>query len=374
VPSRRADALGRRSLLVVVAAPIAVAGVIGAVALAAPAIAAGPNTPLPFPTVCGSTSTSASASASATPSTKGSSPGAITKKNPGTTPSPSASSPGASASPSASSSDTTGAANAPNGSAPSTPAPSPSASSPSSSGGFWGWLNGVWTWIFGSVQLPKAPAAPVLAAANTNSGSNAGAASVQTTSSKPVVPPKITTNTKAPALAVPSPTTPTSTGSPSCVPSSSVKRAAVAAAAGNVAAQTPWHLSTPSMTQYNLTYNGITTIQTVGGGSLQVLDFTASKVTLVSMVTFSQQGGGKLQYVDGGPNQTVTLNNVHLWTTELKANLLGLIPVDYTPSSPPPLIPGLTIPIPLLFTSVEADNAFLSTQSIVIPGFNGHGN
>jgi hypothetical protein len=372
VPSRRSDALGRRTVLVAIAAPIAAAGVIGAVALAAPALAAGPTTPLPFPTVCGSTTAArTSASASPTPSTTGSSAKAVTKKTAGSTPSPGASSPSASASPSASGG--TGAANAPNGGGPATPTPSPSASSPSSSGGFWGWLNGVWTWIFGAAQLPHAPAAAVLGAANAHSGSNVGAASVQTTGSKPVVLPKITTGGKAPALAVPSPTTQTSTGSPSCVPSSAVKRDA-ATSGGNVAAQVPWHLSTPSMTQYNLTYNGTTTINTVGGGSLQVLDFTASKVTLVSMITFSQQGGGKLQYVDGGQNQTVTLENVHLWTTELKANLLGLIPVDYTPSSPPPLPVGLTIPIPLLFTSVEADNAFLSTQSIVIPGFNGHGN
>ena len=374
MPSRRSDALGRRGVLVVIAAPIAVAGVIGAVALAAPAIAAGPNTPLPFPTVCGSTTaTSTSASASATPSTTGSSAKAATKKTAGPTPTPGASSLSASASPSASASGSTGAANAPNGGDPATPTPSPSTSSPSSSGGFWGWLNGIWTWIFGSAPLPKtSSAAPAVAAANTNSGTNVVAA-VQTTSSKPVVLPKVAAGTKAPALAVPGPTTPTSTGSPSCVPSSAVKRNA-ATTGGDVAAQTPWHLSTPSMTQYNLTYNGITTIKTIDGGSMQVLDFTASKVTLVSMVTFSQQGGGKLQYVDGGQNQTVTLENVHLWTTELKGNLLGLIPVDYTPNSPPPLIPGLTIPIPLLFTSVEADNAFLNTQSIVIPGFNGHGN
>ena len=372
MPSRRSDALGRRGLLVVIAAPIAVAGVIGAVALAAPAIAAGPNTPLPFPTVCGSNAaTSASGSASPTPSTTGSSAGAVTKKGASTSPSPGASSP--SASPSASATDSTGAANAPNGGDPSTPTPSPSTSSPSSSGGFWGWLNGVWTWIFGSAQVTKTPSAPAVAVADTHSGSTAGAANVQVANVKSAVLPKVATTTKAPALAVPSPTSPTSAGSPSCVPSSSVKRDA-ATSGGDVAAQIPWHLSTPSMTQYNLTYNGVTTIKTVSGGSLQVLDFTASKVTLVSMVTFSHQALGKLQYVDGGQNQTVTLNNVHLWTTELKANLLGLIPVDYTPSSPPPLIPGLTIPIPLLFTSVEADNAFLSTQSIVIPGFNGHGN
>jgi hypothetical protein len=104
-----------------------------------------------------------------------------------------------------------------------------------------------------------------------------------------------------------------------------------------------------------------------------VLDFTADKVTLLSMVTYSHQGGTELQYVNGGSNQTVTLETVHLLTTTMTAKLYGLIPVTFSPSSPPPLLVGLTVPIPILFTDVAADNAFLTTQTIVIPGFNGHG-
>lgn len=174
--------------------------------------------------------------------------------------------------------------------------------------------------------------------------------------------------------AAPATPTPTPTATATCVPKSAIK-ANTATSDGNVAAEIPWHLSTPSMTMYSLTYNGITTIKTVNG-SMQVLDFTAAKVTLLSMVTFSQQGGGKLQYVNGGPNQTVTLTNAHLWTTSMSADVLGLIHQTFTPASPGLLVAlqGITIPLPLLFTNVEADNAFLSTQSIVIPGFDGHGN
>jgi hypothetical protein len=128
---------------------------------------------------------------------------------------------------------------------------------------------------------------------------------------------------------------------------------------------------------YNLTYNGVTTVKT-DNGTVQALDFTAEKVTLLSMVTFSHQGGTKLQYVDGGQNQTVTLENVHLLTTSMTADVLGLLHLTFTPTSTPTallgLLQGVTVPIPLLFTNVEADNAFLNTQSISIPGFNGHGN
>jgi hypothetical protein len=177
--------------------------------------------------------------------------------------------------------------------------------------------------------------------------------------------------------AAPSPPSPAPTGSVGCVPSSAAKQGA-ASSDGNTAAEIPWHLSTPSMTMYNLTYNGITTIRTINGGSLRVLDFTAQKVTLLSMVTFSHQGGRNLQFVDGGRNQTVTLTRVHLLSTSLTADVLGLLHLTFTPTSTPTallgLLQGVTVPIPLLFTHVEADNAFLSTTSIVIPGFNGHGN
>ncbi len=144
---------------------------------------------------------------------------------------------------------------------------------------------------------------------------------------------------------------------------------------GLVAAEDPWHLGASSMTMYNLTYLGTTTVRTAGG-SQQVLEFTAAKVTLVSMVTYSKQKDGKRQYVNGGKNRTVTLTNVHLWSKSMTADVLGLVHQTFTPDSPGLLtaLRGVTIPIPLLFTDVEADNAFLSVKTIVIPGFSGHGN
>jgi hypothetical protein len=173
--------------------------------------------------------------------------------------------------------------------------------------------------------------------------------------------------TGADAQASPSPTA-------SCLPASKIKKN-TATSDGNTAANLPWHLSTPSMTMYSLTYNGVTTIQTADGPE-QVLDFTAAKATLLSMVTYSQQGGGKVQYVDGGKGQTVTLENVHLWSTSFTADVLGLIHQTFTPANPGLLtvLRGITIPLPLLFTNVEADNAFLNTGTIAIPGFDGHGN
>ena len=363
MPSRRTDAIGRRAV-VAVAVPTALAGVAGTLVLATPAHAASPSPTLPFATsICGTASPSAKASPS--PSAKSQSPSATPKPSTSTSTTPKNAPASPSASPSASAS--TNAA----GQAGTATTPTPDAStSSSSSGGFWGWVNGVWTWIFGSAQVTHS-SAPAVQAAAPRTGTSTSA----NTANKVV--PAIVSKAASPIKKVAAPSTTTSpTADPSCVPSSAVKRNA-ATSTGDIAAEIPWHLSTPSMTMYNLTYNGITSIKT-DNGSIQALDFTAEKVTLVSMVTFSHQGGTKLQYVDGGQNQTVTLENVHLLTTSMTADVLGLLHLTFTPTSTPTqllgLLEGVTVPLPLLFTNVEADNAFLNTGSIVIPGFNGHSN
>ncbi|HEU5425666.1 MAG TPA: hypothetical protein VFU74_02280 [Actinocrinis sp.] len=379
--ARRTDGTSRRAL-VAVATPITLAAVAGALTLAAPANAAGTSSALPFPTSVCSTSSPASTSPSASASRSATATPQASASASGSTKANTTKSTGTSASPSASASASNSAAAASAGAA-AAPTPTPSAST-TSSGGFWGWLNGVWTWIFGSEQLPKAGAAPVLGAAvNTSTGTMGGAASsvasvVRQGAAKVG---SVTSGTKSvthsgavkqAATGAGAQATPSPTGS--CLPRSQIK-ANTASSDGNTAANLPWHLSSPSMTMYSLTYNGVTTIQTVDGPE-QVLDFTAAKVTLLSMITYSQQGGGKIQYVDGGKGQTVTLENVHLWSTSFTADVLGLIHQTFTPANPGLLtvLRGITIPLPLLFTNVEADNAFLNTGTIAIPGFDGHGN
>jgi hypothetical protein len=130
------------------------------------------------------------------------------------------------------------------------------------------------------------------------------------------------------------------------------------------------------MLMYDLTYNGVKTVQvwnssTKSYDSEQILDFTASKLTIESMVTYSIQNGQTV-YNNAGAGTTTTLIDPHLMVVKLTAQLLGLIPQTYTPSNPPPLPPGLTIPlIPILFTDVTSQIAFLNTGTITVPGFNG---
>lgn len=130
------------------------------------------------------------------------------------------------------------------------------------------------------------------------------------------------------------------------------------------------------MLMYDLTYNGVKTVSvwdssTSSYTTEQVLDFTASKLTITSMVTYSIQNGQTV-YNNAGSGTTTTLIDPHLMVVKMTADLLGLLPQTYDPSNPPPLPVGLTIPlIPILFTDVTTQLAFLNTDTISVPGFDG---
>jgi hypothetical protein len=134
-------------------------------------------------------------------------------------------------------------------------------------------------------------------------------------------------------------------------------------------------METSDLTMYDLTYNGVKTVQVWNGSAYeaeQVLDFTASRLTIVSMVTYSIFNGQTV-YNDAGAGTTTTLINPHLMVTKMSASLFGLIPQTYTPTNQPPLPVGLTIPlIPVIFTGVTTQLAYLHTDSISVPGFDGH--
>ncbi|HEY3872323.1 MAG TPA: hypothetical protein VGM10_28430 [Actinocrinis sp.] len=142
-------------------------------------------------------------------------------------------------------------------------------------------------------------------------------------------------------------------------------------------------MQSPSVVMYDLTYHGVTTIESYDASDgrcdtpVSVLNFTMSKITIDSMVTFSHVGAGMLQYNNGGKGETSTLTNVQLYVTSMQANVLGLIGLTFTPTSTPTLLLGLlqgfTVPIPLLFTDVNTNIAFLNSGSIAVPDFAGYG-
>jgi hypothetical protein len=172
-----------------------------------------------------------------------------------------------------------------------------------------------------------------------------------------------------------------SSSTPDCISSASAAALASKAAAsgtseGVSAGTIPWVMKTSTLSLYDLTYNGVKTVSVYDSSSgkytdEQVLDFTASKVTIESMITYSIQNG-KTVYNNAGSGTTTTLIDAHLMTVSLSGSLFGLIPQTYTPTNQPPLPVGLTIPlIPVVFTGVTTQLAFLNTGSISVPGFDG---
>ena len=339
-----------RRALVAVAVPTTMAALLCTATLAGTAFASGSSSSATAPcsTVSGTPATGKSATG--TPTTAAPTAGGTAKPTvaPTSTPVPTAT---ATSDKGSSSTPTT---------APPTPTASATASGP---GGIWGWLNGVWQLLFPSTDQVSDNAPHPAAAGALHDQPVADSGSNHTSPAKPGTvksnPVKKTDST------------------PGCAPTTAVPlHKDEAAPAQAVGAIIPWHLSTPSMTMYGLTFNGVDTINTVNGAE-QVLDFTVNKVDIESMVTYSYPGGpnGPRQYNNAGSGTTTVLTNVHLWTTTMTASVYGLIQVTLTPTSPITTIlgvaQGFTIPIPVVFTDVNADNALLSSGGLNVPGFAG---
>jgi hypothetical protein len=220
----------------------------------------------------------------------------------------------------------------------------------------------VWTWIFSDAPLATHPAVNAVAPVNPGNGGHFE-------------------NADAALGAKQDSGTTTTTASPDCLSSASAAALASKAAAGGtsegVAAGTvPWVMKTPVLTMYDLTYNGVKTVSVLDSSTgkytdEKVLDFTASKLTIQSMVTYSIQNGQTV-YNNAGSGTTTTLVDPHLMTVSLSGSLFGLIPQTYTPTNQPPLPVGLTIPlIPVVFTGVTSQLAYLHTGTISVPGFDG---
>ncbi len=356
-----------------IAVPGTVAVLLAGAYVATPALAAtsSTSTSLPFPSVCPTEQSASSGTGTGTTSTTSSSPSTSSGS---ASSSPSTESSSASASPTptatASANASTSASAAANvavggGSPSATPSTSATNSatasasaSASSSSGFWGWLNGVWTWIFSdseqsdTAQSSAQDAVAPLSAAHVVEAADGVGAQAEATAS----------------------------AAATCIPAAEASSLAAAASAspseGVTASTIPWVMKTPELTMWNLTYNGVKSLQVWDPTSQKyvdenVLDFTASEIDIQSMVTYSIQNEQTV-FNDAGSGTTTKLTNVHLMVTKMTADLYGLIGQTYDPDNQPPLPVGFTIPlIPVIFTNVTTTIAYLHTDGIAIPGFNG---
>ncbi len=148
-------------------------------------------------------------------------------------------------------------------------------------------------------------------------------------------------------------------GAPVASPSASTT---AAAPSGRV-----WVLTASVLQLNGLQYHGVSTTR-VGGATVEVLRFTASRIDITSLVQTSQLIDGHVGTITAPPGSvsTATGHRIELLTLRLKGtlSLLGLVglPVDFTPAHPPPLVlPSLT------FTDVTVVNTDLGNALLTIP-------
>ncbi|WP_093848077.1 hypothetical protein [Streptomyces pini] len=129
----------------------------------------------------------------------------------------------------------------------------------------------------------------------------------------------------------------------------------------------PWLLETSLLALHGLDYHGIVKVRTHNGTVKNVLKFTARSVDIRDLHQLVEGPGGSTAHVKAAKGSTSTIRNgtVTMYTEELKGKLFGLIPITFSPESPPPL----NIP-EVFFTDVSVRQAGQFGGDLHIPGMN----
>ncbi|MCX5194305.1 hypothetical protein OOK31_10415 [Streptomyces sp. NBC_00249] len=126
----------------------------------------------------------------------------------------------------------------------------------------------------------------------------------------------------------------------------------------------PWYLDSSLLTLYGLDYEGIVEVKTAGGKVKKVLKFTADSLDIKDLYqTVGKEGN--VAHLKSRPGSTSTIRGgkVTMYTESLKGNLFGLIPIEFTPNSPPPL----NVPF-AFFTKVKVVQAGQFGGNLTVPG------
>ena len=121
-------------------------------------------------------------------------------------------------------------------------------------------------------------------------------------------------------------------------------------------ANKPGLMEVKKLELFNSTYDGVVDMPTAAG-SYQALKFSMTKaVNTPFSLTVAEPHGGTTKVTSAS---LVTEGTVKFYTSELKGKLFGLIPVTFTPKSPPPL----TLPY-LMFTDVTIQLGYVRCDTL----------
>ncbi|GGJ75100.1 hypothetical protein GCM10011583_03180 [Streptomyces camponoticapitis] len=127
----------------------------------------------------------------------------------------------------------------------------------------------------------------------------------------------------------------------------------------------PWKLESSKLTLRGLDYHGIVEVKTGSGKIKKALKFTASEVDIKDLHQKVVYPEGRTAHVASREDSTSTIRDgqVTMYTEMLTGNLFGLIPIEFTPDTPPPL----NVPF-AFFTEVEVLQAGQFGGTLTVPG------
>ncbi|MEW1635593.1 hypothetical protein AB0469_16110 [Streptomyces sp. NPDC093801] len=130
----------------------------------------------------------------------------------------------------------------------------------------------------------------------------------------------------------------------------------------------PWYLDSSLLTLYGLDYEGIVEVKTASGKTKKVLKFTADSLDIKDLYQTVGKSGN-VAHLKSRPGSTSKIRDgkVTMYTESLKGNLFGLIPIEFTPNSPPPL----NVPF-AFFTHVKVVQAGQFGGNLTVPGLHNY--
>lgn len=166
-----------------------------------------------------------------------------------------------------------------------------------------------------------------------------------------------------PSAGSPSPAdspSPTGSASPSPSPSPTQPKDATAAS-GLVVSNVTWTMTVGSATMNGFVYKGNVDLPLAGGGTIQMMEFTVSSMTMSNAVTKISENGETGTETDA----SFSASGVTLYATQLTGDIYGIpLPVTFTPTTALTALLKITnlatgTVLPISMTNVTADQAVI---------------
>ncbi|MEU5365486.1 hypothetical protein ABZ354_18775 [Streptomyces sp. NPDC005925] len=129
----------------------------------------------------------------------------------------------------------------------------------------------------------------------------------------------------------------------------------------------PWYLDASSLLLKGADYKGVVEVKTANGGTKKVLKYVISDGTDIGDLhqTVKDKQSGKTYHVQAAKGSTSKIRDGEtvMYTESISGNLLGLVPITFTPDFPPPL----NIPL-IYFTKVKVVQAGQFGGTLQVPG------